>query len=154
MTGLFCCALSGHRDLPEDFDRNVVYDGLERIIKEGYTTFYCGMALGFDMLALECLLDLKKRYHVRIEACVPFPEQDKNFPFAEKKRYRKLLSACDVVRVISYEYFTGCFLTRDRYMVDRCDLLYAYCTKTEGGTAYTVKYAKSKGVEVRFVECN
>lgn len=149
MSGLFCCALSGHRDLPENFDKNRVYDDLERIIQEGYTTFYCGMAMGFDLLALECLIDLKERYHVRIDACIPFRGQERKYPAREKKRYENLLARCDVLHILSDSYFQGCFLARDRFMVERSDLLYAYCTREEGGTAYTVNYAKSRGVEIR-----
>lgn len=149
MSGLFCCALSGHRDLPADFDKNQVYDDLERIIQEGYTTFYCGMALGFDLAALECLIDLKERYHVRIDACIPFRGQEKKYPQEERERYKKLLAKCDVVHILSDAYYQGCYLARDRFMVDHCDLLYAYCTRKEGGTAYTVNYADSKGREIR-----
>ena len=135
MSGLFCCALSGHRDLPDDFDKNKVYDDLEQIIKEGYTTFYCGMAKGFDLVALECLVDLKRRYHVRVEACVPFEGQEKNFPPEEKQKYRRLIAECDKVNILADGYFPGCFLTRDRYMVEHSDLLYAYCTRDDSGTA-------------------
>ncbi len=149
MSGIFCCALSGHRDLPEDFDGNAVYDDLEQIIREGYTEFLCGMAKGFDLLALQCLLDLKRRYHVRVVACIPFRGQEKHYPPKEREIYRELLERCDETRVLSEGYFNGCFLARDRYMADECDLLYAYCIRTKGGTAYTVRYAISRGKEVR-----
>ena len=37
-------------------------------------------------------------------------------------------------------------------MVDRADILFAYCVKEKGGAAYTVRYAEEKGVPVRFFE--
>ena len=145
------CALTGHRSLPRDFDSNGLYDGLEALIKEGYDRFLCGMAAGFDLLALDCLVSLRAKYRIQIEACVPFMGQENGFSLSEKKKYRELIPWCDVVRVLFPDYQNGCYLARNRYMVDRADLLFAYCTRENGGTAYTVKYAQNKGVEVRFL---
>lgn len=146
MTGYV--ALSGHRELPRDFDKNALYDALESLIKEGNFFFCCGMARGFDLAALKCLVDLKGRYHVRIEACIPYLGQEKNFPLEEKKAYRELLAFCDEKTYVSKTYFHGCALVRNRYMVDKCDTLLAYCTRDTGGTAFTVNYARSKGLRI------
>ncbi len=150
MKGL-SCAITGHRELRPDLDKNKVYDALEELILEGYTTFYDGMAQGFDLLALECLVDLKQRYHVRIEACIPYMGQEKYMGKADAELYRRLLTWCDETHILGEKFLRGCYLSRDRYMVDRCDLLLAYMYKDVGGTAYTVKYAKDRGIEVRFV---
>lgn len=145
------CALSGHRFLPRNFDREGLYDALEELIQEGYDNFYCGMAMGFDLLALDCLLSLRQRYPIFIEACVPFRGQEEKFPATEKRRYREMLPMCDKVTVICIRYFDGCYLLRNRYMVRNSDLLFAYCTKDKGGTAYTVKYAEEHGKEVKLL---
>lgn len=146
------CALTGHRELLPDFDENVLHDTLEDLILRGYTTFLCGMARGFDLCALRCLIELKQRYHVRIKACIPYAGQEKHFPEADKRAYRDLLGWCDEKVTLSGQFFSGCFLARDRYMVDGCDLLVAYLKRETGGTAYTVKYAQSRGVAVQFIE--
>lgn len=151
MNGL-CCALTGHRDLPENFDVNKVYDALETLIREGYTSFLCGMARGFDLLALQCLADLKQRYHVRIEACIPYAGHGNGLPPEERKKHHELLTWCDEHTVLAPAYYNGCMLARDRYMVDKCDVVLAYCTRDMGGTAYTVKYARTKGKEVRLID--
>ena len=146
-----CCALTGHRVLPETFDRSALSSALEELILEGYTTFLCGMARGFDLLALSCLVDLKGRYHVRIEACIPYRDQVKSMPAAEREQYERLLVFCDEKTVLSERYYPSCLLFRNRYMVDKCDLLLAYCTKSKGGAAYTVDYAHKRSVEVRML---
>ena len=143
------CALTGHRHLPPDFRADVVYDDLEALIKEGYDTFLCGMAWGFDLKALECLIALRQKYRIRLDAYVPFDGQENSFPPEERKKYKELISWCDVVHILYPAYQQGCYLLRDRAMVDRADLVYAYCTRNTGGTAYTVKYARSRGLEVR-----
>lgn len=141
-------ALTGHRDLPPDFDKNALYDSLEVLIREGYDFFCCGMARGFDLEALSCLVDLKGRYHVRVEACIPYRGQENGFPPEERKKYRALAEWCEKT-VLFETYFQGCLLVRNRYMVDKSDLVFAYCTRETGGTAFTVNYARSRGVAVK-----
>ena len=52
---------------------------------------------------------------------------------------------------LSSRYTSGCYHTRNRYLVDRCDKLLAlYNGGGKGGTAYTVQYARqrNKGIVV------
>lgn len=146
----YTCALTGHRELPEQFDRNALYDALEELIRGGCDCFLCGMAKGFDLLALECLISLKQRYKIEIEACIPYAGQECSFSAADKKRYRAMLPWCDEKSVLFPAYFNGCFLARDRYMVEKADVVFAYCVQKSGGAAYTVSYAQKKGIRVRF----
>ncbi len=145
------CALTGHRDIFPDFNENILYDTLEELIGEGYDCFLCGMAKGFDLIALECLKNLKKKYRLTIEACIPYEGQEKAFSDDERKKYRELLDWCDRKTILYREYRSGCYLSRDRYMVDCADIVLAYCKRETGGTAYTVDYANRKGIPVRFV---
>ncbi len=142
------CALTGHRELPPDFDGNALYDRLALLLKGGCETFLCGMAEGFDLEALSCLARLRQEKKFYIEACVPYNGFERRFSPPERRRYEELVTWCDRTTVLFPEYRDGCFLARDRYMVDCADVLLAYCTKTKGGTAYTVGYAKKKGVPV------
>ncbi len=146
------CALTGHRELPASFDDNALYDALEALVKEGYDRFYCGMAEGFDLRALCCLVALKQKYRIFVVACIPFEGQERSFSGENRQVYRSLLPWCDETSVLFPAYRNGCYLVRDRYMVDRADLLFAYCVKEKGGAAYTVHYAGEKGVPVRFFE--
>ena len=145
------CALTGHRDLPSAFCKNALYDELETLIREGYDRFLCGMAAGFDLAALECLVDLREKYKIALVACVPYRSQARGFSEQEKQRYVRLLEACDEQYILSEKYEAGCLLARNRYMVDRADLLLAYCTRETGGAAYTVRYAQKHAVPVEFI---
>ena len=142
------CALTGHRRLPANFDKVALYEALEAMIIRGCDRFLCGMARGFDLEALECLTRLRKKYPIALVACIPYRGQESGFPEREKEKYRALLKQCDERVYLSGEYSQGCLLARDRYMVDRADVLLAYCTRKTGGTAYTVRYAAEKGVAV------
>lgn len=145
------CALTGHRDVSDTFDGNILYDKLEELIRGGCDTFFCGMAKGFDLLALGCLVDLKKKYNIFVEACIPFEGQERGYPEGDRNSYRNLLERCDRKTVLFEEYQNGCYFARNRYMVDCADFVLAYCVKETGGTAYTVKYAKEKNILVVYL---
>lgn len=146
------CAFTGHRDVEDDFDEGVVKEFIESFIKKGYDAFLCGMARGFDLIAADAVLELKEKYpHIKLIGCVPCPEQDKYYSSAEKKKYARILNACDYITVINDHYFNGCMQMRDRFMVDNCSLLLAHNVKSEGGTYYTLSYAAGKNVEMYVV---
>lgn len=147
------CALTGHRTVGRDLSKEKLNHLLRMlIVDKNVDTFYCGMAMGFDLLACEMLLDLQKIYpQVKVVACIPCPGQSDLFPEREKIRYRELLKRCNSNVLISLSYTKFCMHMRNRYMVDNADYLLAYCHKPTGGSAGTVKYAQQKGIPVYFV---
>ena len=147
------CALTGHRVLPDHFNVNCLYDALEERILAGCDRFLCGMARGFDLTALRCLADLREKYKIILVACIPYRGQERGMESEDRELYRMLLDACDERIVLHEAYRHGCFLERDRYMVEHADVVLAYCTQDEGGTAYTVRYAAKMGIEVVLLEC-
>lgn len=145
MTG---CALTGHRKLPPDPDVKKLQEKLVSLIGLGVDVFYCGMAVGFDLLACSLLLRLKRDYSFRVVACVPCPGQEKHFSEEEKAEYYRLLDRVNEVVVVSDHYFPDVFGVRNRYMVDRADVVLSYCVEKKGGTVNTIAYAKKKGIPV------
>lgn len=152
---------TGHRSqkLPWRFDENdrrckVTKEALraeiEKAIQRGYRTFLSGMALGFDMICAETVLDLKKQYgDVQIIGALPCKTQDSQWIEKERKRYQKLLKRLDGIRCIYDEYIGAeCMLERNRFMVDNSSLLIALFNGLPGGTKSTIDYAKKQGLEV------
>jgi uncharacterized phage-like protein YoqJ len=134
------CAFTGHRNLGEDLSEKVLENAVKTAIKEGVETFYCGMAMGFDLLAAETVLLLKKDFpKIRLVACVPCYGQEKSFSKEDKTRYVEALKNADEQIILSERYYRGCMQVRDKYMAERADMLIAYCKKETGGAAYTVK---------------
>lgn len=139
------CVFTGHRILEEDFSPRSLKKEIKKLIEKGIVTFYNGMAMGFDLLAAEAVLYYKKKYpQIRLVACVPCYEQEKNYNEKDKKRYVSILKKADEKITLSNYYFKGCMQARDRYMVDRSDVMIAYCKKDKGGAAFTVKYFQKK----------
>ena len=154
------CCFTGHRPqiLPWKFNENderciKMKEELTRqiilAIKNGYNTFISGMALGFDIICAETVLDLKKTYpYIKLFGAIPCKTQDKLWKDKDKKRYRNLLSQLDGVRCI-YDEYTGaeCMLERNRYMVNNSSLVIALFSGRNGGTKKTIEYAEKQNVK-------
>ena len=54
------------------------------------------------------------------------------------------MTVADKAVITSEHYNRGCFFTRNRYMVDKADIVVCAYNGLDGGTAYTVDYALKK----------
>ena len=134
------CVFTGHRELPLGFPKRKLKTTIEGLISLGVDTFLCGMAIGFDLLAAETVLSLKKNYpQIKLVACIPCICQEKYFSKTDQKRYTDAVKKADEQVILSDSYYRGCMQVRDKYMAERGDVMVAYCTKKEGGAAYTVR---------------
>lgn len=127
---------------------------IEKAIQRGYKTFLCGMALGFDMICAETVLDLKKKNSdIKIIGALPCKTQDIKWSGKDRKRYRELLDRLDGIRCIYDEYIGAeCMLERNRYMVNRSSLMIALFDGLPGGTKFTIDYARKQGLEVIIIK--
>lgn len=122
-------------------------------VEDGYRHFITGMAQGADTWAGEIILKLRKDAvpDLYLEAAVPYPLQPKKWPDADQTRYFNLLFDCNKRTLCSQSYFDGCFHVRNRYMVDEAERVIAVYDGSGGGTGYTIKYAQSRGRDVRII---
>lgn len=151
--GVPSAAFTGHRHIP-----HVKYSQIKGRLKvaiynaylQGVRNFRCGMAVGFDMLAAEAVLELKEQLHdISLSAILPYRNQSERFAPSAREKYNAILEKADDVTVLSEDYYTRCFHERDDYMIRHSSLLIAYFDGTpKGGTFYTYNKAASKGVPV------
>ena len=143
---------TGHRDISPELIpeiREKLNMLLIQLIEKGYTDFYNGGAIGFDMLSAEAVLSLKATYpHIRLHIIVPCANQSKRWSIGNIERYEKIINAADEVKCLSPVYFQGCMQVRNRYMVDNSSLCIAYLERDTGGSAATAKYAEKQGKKV------
>ena len=107
-------------------------------------TLVTGMALGVDTVFWEVAAKLRKsNKNIKIEAAVPFVGQEKKWTHESQKQYKQMLSESDKVTTVSEGGFaTYKMMARNRYMVNKSDIVIAVICKETGGTAQCVKYAK------------
>lgn len=155
------CCFTGHRpqNLPWGFNENdercvnmkqKLKDTIIRAIKRGYKIFISGMALGFDTICAETVLELKKEYpDIKLIGALPCKTQDKLWKDKDRKRYKSLIKKLDGIRCIYDEYVGAeCMLERNRYMVNNSSLMIALFDGKSGGTKKTIEYAKKMGLEI------
>lgn len=139
-------AFTGHRDVSDEAG---VYEQLlstlRELIQKGAKNFICGGAIGFDTLAAQAVLELKQEFPVRLCLAIPHEGQDARFTPAQQAEYARIRALADRETVLFAHYTRGCMHQRNRFMVDRCDLLVAYCRRPTGGSAYTLDYAEKQG---------
>lgn len=122
-------------------------DDIKKFISENNVDkVISGMALGFDIILAEAVLELKEQgANIILEAAVPCREQDKLWRKEDKEKYQYILSKCDIVTILQQEYTIDCLNKRNQYMVDNSDIVLAYWNgKQNGGTYNCIKYAESK----------
>ena len=76
-----------------------------------------------------------------LECVIPFPGQADSWEMDDQKRRYNILTATDESVITSSTYSKGCYFTRNRYMVDKADVVVCAFNGQRGGTAYTVNYA-------------
>lgn len=146
------CCFTGHRDVKKsEYERlaTAICSMIDTLHTEGFTEYICGGALGFDTVAAVTVINLKKLYpDIRLIIAKPCPEQASRWAEPDRALYQRILDRADEVVTVSPVYTRSCMLERNRYMVDRSEMLIAYVKRAEGGSAYTLRYAEKKGLDI------
>jgi len=146
------CCFTGHRELPF-LKRKMIVRKLEQtvtgLIQSGVQYFGAGGALGFDTLAAQTVLNLKKEYpHIKLILVLPCLSQTRGWKEQDVQIYETIKAEADKVVYTSQQYTQDCMHKRNRHLVDHSGVCVCYLTQDKGGTAYTVNYAKKQGLEV------
>lgn len=126
-----------------EFENNLV-EGILDLIKEGCKVFYSGMAMGFDIIAAETVLLLKKANvieDIKLISVLPFENQGEGFGEFWQNKFNYVLENCDEKIVLSDDYYKGCYQVRNKYMVDNSDFVLTWFDGKLGGTKNTIDYA-------------
>ena len=145
------CCFTGHREIklltPAEIEKKLEKKLTDLIVNEGFTDFRAGGAVGFDSIAALVVLKLKEQFpHVKLHLILPCKKQDRYFTAIERQIYKYTIEKADSVSYVEEHFSRGAMLARNRVLVDGSDLCIAYLEKLEGGTYYTVNYARKKRV--------
>ena len=158
------CAFTGHRPAHFSFGYNeddekclkikrLMAEQIKKLVYEGVTVFYTGMALAVDTWGAEIVLDMKKTHpHIRLIAVRPCETQANSWTEEQRERYYNILALCNEVVTLHTHYTRSCMFECNRYLVDHAQhLLAVYDGVAKGGSAYTVKYAAKHGRQITII---
>lgn len=115
--------------------------------------FIDGGAIGFDLLAAECVINIKKECpEIKLFLVLPCEDQSQQWKHENIARYENIKAQADNIQYISRSYYKGCMLDRNKNMVNRSDAVIAYFNgNPHTGTSFTLKYAQGKSKKIVFV---
>lgn len=146
------CCFTGHRHIPPEAMPTLsaqLESTVRSLIKSGIRYFGAGGALGFDTLAAGTVLRLRAEFpQIRLILVLPCKDQTRGWLPGDIARYEDILKQADKCVYAGEYYCPGCMQKRNRHLVDNSSVCVAYCTRRTGGSAYTVDYARKKGLEV------
>lgn len=144
-------AFTGHRLLEDDRAtvKNKTVEILERYISSGFDTFLCGMAIGYDLLCGEAVIELKQKHGgLKLVCCIPYKNSDKYYSKKDKELFERIIENSDENVILSPNYYNGCFHARDKFMVDNACVIVAYKIHDDSGTGFTAAYGAMQGKKV------
>lgn len=150
MFDIYTVAFIGHRYIDnisliekkiEELVRNIISD-------KSYVEFLVGNDGEFDQIVSSTVLRVKRKNFCADSSLIwimpyetaKYRNNEKNF-----KNYYDEIELCDES---ASAYFKNAIMIRNRYMVDRADILVCYVEQKKGGAYQTMKYAKSIGKNI------
>jgi len=148
----FTCCFTGHREI-SSHHLKAIPKALNRILRiliaEGYHTFVAGGALGFDTIAADMVLRLKKEFpHIKLVIVAPYAGQSENWGPAEQITYERIREAADDYICLSAGFTSACMKKRNQFIVDMSDVCIAYCFRERSGSAQTINFAVENGLKL------
>lgn len=147
------CCFTGHRDMTLS-EKESAAERIKRavcaLVSRGVTNFITGGALGFDTVAAVTVINMKRSEfpEIKLALAIPFRGQPERWRVVDRALYDTIMKAANEVVILSEEYADGCMMKRNRFMVDHSAYCLSYVKKNYGGSYYTEKYARSKGLKV------
>ncbi len=122
---------------------------IHRLYQQGYRVFLSGGALGFDTLAAQAVIECRENLpDLQLRMVLPCRSQSSRWAPPDQAVYVSILSRADSVIWLSDQYYKGCMLMRNRYLVAHSSLCVCFLEDRRGGTLYTVGCAVHEGLEV------
>lgn len=149
-------AFTGHRSISKSAVeplKMALRATLNELIQHGAMNFNVGGANGFDTIAAQTVLELK-RNNLKINLHLVLPccreDQTANWKLEDIEKYDRIFAFADSVEYISNKYYDGCMRARNARLIAIADCCICYFNpqKYASGTGQTIRLANRKGIPV------
>jgi uncharacterized phage-like protein YoqJ len=143
------CVFAGHRQIFEPNIGEKVKKALEKLIEtESRVVFLNGKMGQFDDVCAGAVRTLKEKSPEKvIRNCLVLPYYSNRLN-TEKSYFQSLYDEILLPEEVEYTYYKAAITKRNRWMVDRADLMLAYIDHDYGGAYQTYRYAQKKSVPI------
>lgn len=149
------CCFAGHRVAPCSLLEEIIL-AIENLVRESEAVeFYSGGMGDFDKLCEQAVREIKKRYQekqIRLNLVLP---SYRYVPQKEHLTYIKDLYddifVCDASDGAHYKAMIG---KRNRWMIEKSDIIIAYVRHENGGAYTTLRYAVNQNLRIIQVGLN
>ena len=127
---------------------------IELIETENAKHFISGMSLGIDMMCAEIVLELKEEYpFITLECALPYETQAIRWRVESQEKYYFILRDCDKDTMLQTRYTSDCISKRNKYMVDKSDIILAVWNGSNSGTGNIINYARKINKTIKQIAC-
>ncbi len=151
MRDMTCC-FTGHRDIPQEqipILEEKIETLLRTLVEQKIVYYGAGGALGWDTISARVVLRLRRELpQLKLILILPCLSQAQKWSRQDQEIYEEIKAQANKIVYTSQEYTRGCMFKRNRHLVDHSGTCICYMTKSEGGTAYTVNYARKRGLRI------
>lgn len=139
--------VTGHRDVEQQPGELLSFARLSvaLMIERGVSEIITGMARGWDLKIARAAFDLKVPYC----AALPFLGQTVGWGSNDIEEHKHALANAARVEIVTRLPLNVSYYTRDKWIVDNCDELWALDSGRKSGSHATVLYADQIGRIVR-----
>lgn len=154
MEKLRTCFFTGHRRLANDkidIIKKKIAENIENlIVKYDVKNFIAGGALGFDTVAAETVIEVRKKYpHIKLFLYLPCYGQSRKWTDEQKYRYRIVLAHADeILYITKKEYTEDCMRLRNLRMIKDSFFCIAFCIMSGSGTGLTLRNAEAVNLNI------
>ena len=146
------CSFTGHRQIKKEHEEALpalLSRAIEYAYSKGCRTFLTGGAIGFDTLAAREVIRFRiSNPDARLVLVLPYVDQSRRWSDGQRNAYNHTLGCADEVIYISEEYTDGCIKKRNKKLAQDADILISYLSRTNSGSAQTVRMATGFGKEI------
>lgn len=146
------CCFTGHRNISQaqiPVLTKKVTATIQMLAAQGIIYYGAGGALGFDTISATAVLKLQHTIsQIKLILVLPCLSQAQRWSKRDQEVYESIKAQANKVVYTSQDYTRDCMFRRNRHLVDHSGTCICYLSKPQGGTAYTVDYAKKKGLKI------